>query len=215
MGDITNFTVNDDGSVTVANGSTGSKSTNKHEANILDIFRIEKAKGGLFASRRMKKRALKYAKQANVPEHIVEKLMLDNYPSEFACYPKTTKLISWISIIVLFLLGVIILAFPTYDEFERYSRKNEIYKAFHDRRENKFETYAGGAVDEYFANMSIEEYNRQLNNAKKYRDYHLSDFLYFLYADLACLLIAGVGIWQYRKVRKSIIETTTKQLDNG
>lgn len=214
MGELTNFTVNDDGSVTVANGSTGPKGTNKQEANILDIFRIEKAKGGLFASRRMKKRALKYAKQANVPEHIVEKLMLDNYPNEFACYPKTTWLIVWLSSIVLFFLITIILAFPMYEEYDRYSRDNERYEAFRDRRENIYDSYAG-EVDEYFANMSIETYNSILNEIKRERDNQLSDFLYFIFADLACIAIIGFGVWQYRRVRKSIIETSTKQIDNG
>lgn len=206
MGELTNFTVNDDGSVTVVNEPARPRGTNRYEANILDIFRIEKAKGGPFASRRMKKRALKYAKEADVPEHIVEKLMLDNYPNEFACYPKTTVLIVWLSIIVLFVLGTIILAFPTYWEYDRYSWATEDYEAFLNRREEKNVAYADGA-DEYFSNMSFDTYNKELNYRLERKKDRLSDFLFLIYADLACIAIISIGIWQYRTVRKSIIET--------
>lgn len=107
MDDLTKFKVNDDGSVTVAN------EPNKDEANILDIFRIEKAKGGPFASRRMKLRALKYAKRANIPKLIVEKLMLSNHPDDFANYQRTSRLIVWLYLIVLFLGGAVIFAWAT------------------------------------------------------------------------------------------------------
>jgi len=209
MGKLTNFKVNDDGSVTVAN------LPNKDEANILDILRIEKAKGGAFASRRMKKRALKYAKQANIPEYIVEKLMLDNYPNEFACYPKTTKLIAWRSFSILFVLGAILFAFPTYFKYEHYLSANEDYEAYRACRDSIYEPHVCREINEYFANMSIETYNDTLNERKQRRDNILSYSFSFMYADLACLLIAGIGVWQCRKVRKSIMETATKQLDNG
>lgn len=87
MGDITNFKVNDDGSVTVGNPLT------REESNILDIFKIEKAKGGLFASHRMKKRALEYAKSVGIPNFTVEKLFLENYSEDFAIESNLTSLI--------------------------------------------------------------------------------------------------------------------------
>lgn len=103
MGDITNFKINDDGSVTIDN-------LHENQENaILDIFRVENAKGGVFASCRMKKRALKYAKSANVPNHdlIVEKLLLESYPGCF----RNVQLVFWM--IVLFLLFVVFEAIAT------------------------------------------------------------------------------------------------------
>ena len=47
--------VNNDGSVTFVNQQSFK------EKAILDIFRIEVAKGGVFASRQMKKKAIRYA----------------------------------------------------------------------------------------------------------------------------------------------------------
>lgn len=78
-----NYTVNDDGSVTF----TGSNDA--HAETIADIFRVEFAKGGIFAGLRMYNRAVKYAKKAGIanPRLLVEKLMLEEYPTRF----KTVK----------------------------------------------------------------------------------------------------------------------------
>lgn len=109
MGDNTTYKVNDDGSVTV------SEQLSEYEQYIIEIFRIEKFKGGVFASRRMKKRALKYAQSVNVPEFKVEKLMLDNYPEDFANYRKTTGLIVWGGVASLLFIGISIFAWLSYD----------------------------------------------------------------------------------------------------
>lgn len=77
MGNTTNFKINDDGSISVEN------QLNQAENNILTILRVEQAKGGAFAPRRMKKRAIEYAKEAGVSMVTVDKLMLDNYPDDF------------------------------------------------------------------------------------------------------------------------------------
>lgn len=79
-----NYTVNDDGSVTFTGGKDG------HAETIADIFRVEFANGGIFAGLRMYNRAVKYAKKAWVtnPQLLVEKLMLEEYPTCF----KTVKL---------------------------------------------------------------------------------------------------------------------------
>lgn len=78
-----NYTVNDDGSVTF----TGSNDA--HAETIADIFRVEFAKGGIFAGLRMYNRAAKYAKKAGIANSrlLVEKLMLGEYPARF----KTVK----------------------------------------------------------------------------------------------------------------------------
>ena len=78
-----NYTVNDDGSVTF----TGSNDA--HAETIADIFRVEFAKGGIFAGLRMYNRAVKYAKKAGIANSrlLVEKLMLEEYPTRF----KTVK----------------------------------------------------------------------------------------------------------------------------
>lgn len=69
----------------------------KLQTAILDIFRIEKAKGGVLASRRMKSRAMKYARTTGVPEYktVVETLMLDNYPRDFENHGKAGLLQLW------------------------------------------------------------------------------------------------------------------------
>lgn len=79
-----NYTVNDDGSVTFAGGKDSQTET------ITDIFCVEFANGGIFAGLRMYNRAVKYAKKAWVtnPQLLVEKLMLEEYPTCF----KTVKL---------------------------------------------------------------------------------------------------------------------------
>lgn len=109
MGDNATYKVNDDGSVTI------SEQLLEYEQDIIEIFRIEKFKGGVFASRRMKKRALKYAQSVNLSEFKVEKLMLDNYPEDFANYRKTMGLIVWGGIASLFLIGTVIFACLFYD----------------------------------------------------------------------------------------------------
>lgn len=78
-----NYTVNDDGSVTFAGGKDSQTET------ITDIFCVEFAKGGIFAGLRMYNRAVKYAKKAGIanPRLLVEKLMLEEYPTRF----KTVK----------------------------------------------------------------------------------------------------------------------------
>ena len=108
MGDNTTYKVNDDGSVTVAAQLT------EQEQNIIEILRIEKSKGGVFASRRMKNRAINYAKTFNYPDFKVDKLMLDNYPDDFANYPRTTSLIVWLIIGIAFFCGAIFFAYPSY-----------------------------------------------------------------------------------------------------
>lgn len=79
MGEIRNFQVNKDGSVTMNEPSKNSEST------IIDILRIEHAKGGVFSSLRMKKRAIKYAETTGIPNSnlVVEKIILERYPNSF------------------------------------------------------------------------------------------------------------------------------------
>ena len=109
MGDNTTYRVNDDGSVTV------SEKWSEYEQYIIEIFRIEKFKGGVFASRRMKKRALKYARSVQLSAFKVEKLMLDNYPEDFSNYRKTTGLIVWGCIASSCFIGMSIFAWLSYD----------------------------------------------------------------------------------------------------
>lgn len=99
MGNNTTYKVNEDGSVTV------SEQFSEYERNIIEILRVEKSKGGVFASRRMKKHALKYAETVDLPVFKVEKLMLDSYPVDFANYRQTTWLIIWAGIAALCLIG--------------------------------------------------------------------------------------------------------------
>lgn len=87
MGYNSTFRVNDDGSVTITD------QLSKVEKDIIDIFQVEKSKGGVFACRRMKKRAMKYARSAKYPDFKVEKLMLDYFPNDLVNYSKTTWLI--------------------------------------------------------------------------------------------------------------------------
>lgn len=102
MGELNSFHINDDGSVTVEQQLT------EQERNILDIFKIEKSKGGTFVSRRMKIRAIKYAKSVNYPEFKVDKLMLDYYPEEFSAQGKYNIRLTALILSILFLLGGII-----------------------------------------------------------------------------------------------------------
>ncbi len=153
MGDTTNFKINADGSVTTI--ASGRKKLDMNEANILDIFRIEQAKGGVFASRRMKRATMKYAKQANIPEYIVEKLMLDNYPNDFANYRRTTWLITWACAFLLFICGAIFFTYAVCEIYPYYSWSNESYENFRDRIPDQ---YHGS-----FENMSQEYYREELN----------------------------------------------------
>ncbi len=94
-----NYTVNDDGSVTFAGGKDSQTET------ITDIFCVEFAKGGIFAGLRMYNRAVKYAKKAGIanPRLLVEKLMLEEYPTRF----KTVKLarrVKWFIIVGAFFI---------------------------------------------------------------------------------------------------------------
>jgi len=108
MGVETNFKVNNDGSVTVTDYQ------DENEKAILDILRIENAKGGIFASLRMKRRAKKFAKSQDIPnyEMLVDRLMLDNYPKDFGNYAKARNVLIWriIAIVILLLTGWVILA---------------------------------------------------------------------------------------------------------
>ncbi len=200
MGDTTNFKVNADGSVTAI--ASGRKNLDMDEANILDIFRIEQAKGGTFASRRMKRRAMKYAKQANIPEYIVEKLMLDSYPNDFANYRRTTWLIAWACAFLLFISCTILFTFPTYYEYENYSGCNERYENFRDRIPDQ---YHGS-----FENMSQEYYREELNNLQNSRNHDLTDLLLWLSVLIGCIGVAGLCLRQYCKVRKKVIEQSSE-----
>ena len=102
MGSNSTFKINDDGSATMTNHLSDVKQ------NIIDILQIEKSKGGVLANRRMKKRALRYAKSVNYPEFKVDKLMLDYYPEEFSSQEKTNIRLTALILSVIFLLcGVI------------------------------------------------------------------------------------------------------------
>lgn len=108
MGNNTTYKVNEDGSVTV------SEQFSEYERNIIEILRVEKSKGGVFASRRMKKHALKYAETVDLPVFKVEKLMLDSYPVDFANYRQTTWLIIWAGIAASCFIGAIYFAYILY-----------------------------------------------------------------------------------------------------
>lgn len=200
MGDTTNFKVNADGSVTTI--ASGRKNLDPNEANILDIFRIEQAKGGVFASRRMKRRAMKYAKQANVPEYIVEKLMLDNYPNDLANYRRTTWLITWACAFLLFICGAIFCTFAVGVVYQFYSRSNERYENFRDRIPDR---YHGSLED-----MSQEYYREELNSLQDSRNDYLIYLLLWLSVLIGCIGVAGLCLRQYCKVKKKIIEQSTK-----
>lgn len=98
-----NYTVNDDGSVTFTGGKDG------HAETIADIFRVEFANGGIFAGLRMYNRAVKYAKKAGIanPRLLVEKLMLEEYPTRFKTVKPARRLMWYIMAGVVFTLGTI------------------------------------------------------------------------------------------------------------
>lgn len=93
----------------------------KLQTAILDIFRIEKAKGGVLASRRMKSRAMKYARTTGVPEYktVVETLMLDNYPRDFENHGRAGSLLIWACFALVFLSAAVGFAFmAAYDNYD-------------------------------------------------------------------------------------------------
>lgn len=205
MGEMTNFLVNDDGSVTVGN------KTSNDESNILDIFRIEKAKGGPFASRRMKKRARKYARQANVPEHVVEKLMLDSYPNEFANYRRTTWLIVWFIAAFLFLGGTVLFGLLTKSSYDAYSYDMERYDDILER-ENEYKRT--GYNNDYSKNVDYiyagERYEDALKSRKDSAERSYSEFLINLFLDIVFMAITVVCVMQYLRLRRKVIETSNK-----
>lgn len=99
MSEIRNFQVNKDGSITMSEPSIDSEST------IIDILKIERAKGGIFSSLRMKRRAIKYAKANGLPnpDLVVERLILEHYP---ACFKNISlaQWVIWLSLALTFLL---------------------------------------------------------------------------------------------------------------
>lgn len=129
MGEIRNFQVNKDGSVTMNEPSKNSEST------IIDILRIEHAKGGIFSSLHMKKRALKYAKRNDVvnPDIVVEKLILKHYPYSFKNIILTQRLITVILVfIILFwtIIGAIIPILIGWRICKEISKNNQLEETF-------------------------------------------------------------------------------------
>lgn len=112
MGDnTTNFKINSDGSVTMENVA------DKRIDVILEILEIERAKGGFRAPRRMRNRALEYARAQRVdnPDIVVEKLMLQHYPElrdSTSSYRKYTKCLiySLLIVVVSLLAGIIFIS---------------------------------------------------------------------------------------------------------
>ena len=98
-----NYTVNDDGSVTFTGGKDG------HAETIADIFRVEFANGGIFAGLRMYRRAAKYAKKAGIanPRLLVEKLMLEEYPTRFKTVKPARRLMWYIIVGAFFVIPAI------------------------------------------------------------------------------------------------------------
>lgn len=98
MGNQGNFMVNSDGSVTI------SQELNPDISTILDIFRVEKAKGGPYACCRMKQKAVKYAKAKGLEQAdlVVAKLMLANYPAYFEALSKARALKIWVVLAIVF-----------------------------------------------------------------------------------------------------------------
>lgn len=199
MGELNNFHINDDGSVTVEQQLT------EHEQNILDILRIEKAKGGVFASRRMKKRALKYARKAYLPtpKMLVEKLMLDHYPKHFGQYGKTTMLIIWIAFISIFLSGTVILSFPTY--FEYYHYNNYV------RESTDYFNKVYLLEVEHGHSYETDDYSRKADNYSQQAGRHFDSFLAYLSNAICCLGVAGFGIWSYRRTSKNILNNLNEK----
>lgn len=212
MGDNTAYKVNDDGSVTI------SGVLSEQEKNIIEILRIEKSKGGIFASRRMKKRAINYAKSVNYPDFKVDKLMLDNYPDEFSNYPKTTSLIVWLLVAITFLGGAISFTFPSYFEFESVSYNNERIDACKEYQRT-------GDVDKYFQRLGTcrpsaaaaaevpdvadyripsDELERTLESSRFSRNNHLKDMMWYLFGATSCLTILFLSIRQCRRITTQI-----------
>lgn len=98
-----NYTVNDDGSVTFTGGKDG------HAETIADIFRVEFANGGIFAGLRMYNRAVKYAKKAGIanPRLLVEKLMLEEYPTRFKTVKPARRLMWYVIVGAFFVIPAI------------------------------------------------------------------------------------------------------------
>ncbi len=200
MGEITNFKVNDDGSVTIA-GKT--PSLNPQEQNILDIFRIEKAKGGAYASRRMKKRALKYGKEAGIPKYEVEKLMLDQYPADFANYPRTSRLITWLCLIVIFLCGTAAFSIAAYFQVEIiYDYDREIKELYDVNRNSDPQEYK---TLEYLE-REAKKRGELLDHYQNMKEGHETECIWYSAGAFICLLISIIGIIRYRKLSKSIIK---------
>ena len=103
MNDKGDYTVNDDGSVTFAGGKDSQTET------IADIFRVEFAKGGIFAGLRMYNRAAKYAKKAGIANSrlLVEKLMLEEYPARFKTVKPARRLMWYIIVGAFFVIPAI------------------------------------------------------------------------------------------------------------
>lgn len=203
MGDNTTYKVNDDGSVTV------SAQLSEQEQNIIEILRIEKAKGGVFASRRMKKCAIKYAKSVNYPEFKVDKLMLDNYPEDFTNNPRTTALIVCLIIGVVFLCGVAIFAFYTYFEFENVRWTNEqIDACWEYQRTGDVEKYCR-VTGRFFSSgdnyrIPIEESEQDVECFKDSRNTHLKEMIGYLCGMGGCLVISFISLKRYRRIIKQI-----------
>lgn len=200
MGENTNFRINSDGSVSV------NSQPSSLEADILDIFRVEKAKGGIFCSRRMKKRAMKYAKTAGIPVHSVEKLMLDNYPNDFSNYPKTTKFIIWVVTAVIFLGGAVVCSVPAYDAYEAYSyNAKEADNAEESVKNNWGSQWHDFSDEEKRTRIALwrEDSNRWANR-------HIKEFCWFSAYAVACLAVVGFSLHQCRRTSKSISEHADK-----
>lgn len=213
MGDINTFKVNDDGSVTV------SAQSYEQEQNIIEILRIEKSKGGVFASRRMKKRAISYAKSVNFPDFKVDKLMLDKYPEDFASYPKTTSLILWLIIGITFLCGAVAFAFPTYFEYDYAVMYNDRIDACEEYlRTGNVEKYCR-SVGRYMgsgSNYSIpkEDVEQDMNQMKDHRIYNLKEMMCYLLAVFGCLAISYISMRQYRRISKQINPRLNNKTNN-
>ena len=117
MGNSSFFKINNDGSVTTAT------EPDPHVKTILDIFRVEKSKGGVLAARHMKKRALQYAKAAGCQDAtlLVERLLLEHYPEEFKNIKLSSRLIGWSITAVISLLLIILLSLRAIDNINASS----------------------------------------------------------------------------------------------
>lgn len=194
MGENNTYTVNDDGSVTVA------AQLSEQEQNIIEILRIERSKGGIFASRRMKKRAIKYAQSVGYPDFKVDKLMLDNYPDDFANYPRTTHLIIWLSVTVLFFIGAICFIPLSYDYFGFVSEQNRQITAIEEyQRTGDVETYYstmgwGMSADGNYR-IPAEQLERELSELREQRNSYLKDLLLWSLLGVGgCLAISFISL---------------------